>query len=141
MSTMNRRAGMGLAIISLALVAFGCGSARNRVLDSPKAPDKAPTEEMIKLCDNLPETMEVKCPINVFLKGLYNFADLWEYSQKCKARLEAAESFGEVDRAELQGQVNEQASRADRNARIAWVVAAAGLVLTVVGFVVGAVAF
>lgn len=126
---------------TLALCLVGCTHRVRQAPDILSLPSKAPTEALIDSCDNLPETLEVKCPIHVFLKGLYNFADLWEYSQKCKARLEAAEKFGAVDRAELQGRINREAARADRNARTAWIVAGIGLALTVLGFVAGAVAF
>ena len=103
-------------------------------------PTKAPTEAMIDKCDNLPETMEVKCPIQVFLKGVYNFADLWEYSQKCGKKLTACQKFGAVDKAEMQGHLNKQTARADANARTAWIVGGCGLVLSILSLLVGALA-
>ena len=105
------------------------------------SPTKAPTEALIERCDNLPETMEVKCPISVFLKSVYNFADLWEYSQKCGAKLTACEKYGQIDMAEMQGKVNEQAARADRNAKWIWIVAGMGGGVSIISLIVGAVAF
>ena len=137
---MNKRAALTMAV-SLALCLAGCPHRVDRApVDSPP-PSKAPTEALIDSCENVVETQEVRCPLQVFLKGVYNFADLWEYSQKCGKKLTACQKFGAVDRAELQGEINREAARADKNARHFWWAVGAGLVLTVVGFVVGAVAF
>jgi hypothetical protein len=130
---------MALRVICFALVAFGCGGSRD-LIQPDYEPTKAPTEALIDQCTNHVEEQEVRCPLRVFLSGVYNFADLWDYSQKCKARLTACEKFGAVDRAEMQGKINEQAARADRNAKWIWIVAGVGGVLTVVSFLVGAFA-
>ena len=126
---------------SFVLWGVGCAHSPRKVVDPTYTPSKAPTEALIDSCENVVETQEVRCPLQVFLKGVYNFADLWEYSQKCGKKLTACQKFGAVDRAELQGEINREAARADKNARHFWWAVGAGLVLTVVGFVVGAVAF
>lgn len=123
---------------AFALLLSACKTPRH---PTPRyAPSKAPLEALIDRCVNLPETMEVKCPIRVFLKSVYNFADLWEYYQMCGKKLTACEKFGQIDRAEMQGRINEQAARADRNERWIWIVAAIGGGLTIVSFLLGAFA-
>ena len=130
-----------LTIVISLCVAFGCGSTRERTLPTTYTPTKAPQEELINRCDNLPETIEVKCPLNVFISGIDNFADLWEYSQKCGHRLTACQKFGAVDKAEMQGHLNKQTARADRNAKWIWYAVGGGLASTVLAFIVGSVAF
>lgn len=126
---------------ALALCLVGC---THRVKPSPVdvyTPSKAPTEALIDSCENVSETQEVRCPLQVFLKGIYNFADLWEYSQKCGYRLVACEKFGAVNLAEMQGHLNKQTARADKNARWITYTVIGGAILAVASFVVGAVAF
>ena len=103
-------------------------------------PTKAPTELLIDKCENVVETQEVRCPLRVFLKGVYNFADMWEYSQKCGKKLTACEKYGAVDKAEMQGHLNKQTARADKNARHFWYAVGGGIILSVITLLVGAIA-
>ena len=121
-----------------AFVLSACVGVKRPVLSYE--PTKAPTEAMIDRCENLAETQEVKCPINVFLRGVYNFADMWEYSQKCGKKLTACQKYGAVDKAEMQGHLNKQTARADKNARWIWYMAGGGIVLSVITLILGALA-
>jgi hypothetical protein len=132
---------MAAILAAAACILFaGCAGSGKSIPSPTYTPTKAPTELLIERCENLPETQEVKCPLNVFLKSLYNFTDLWDYSQKCGVRLAACQAFGAVDKAEMQGKINEQAARADRNAKWIWIVGGIGGVLTVLAFIAGAIA-
>lgn len=135
--------GWGLIVMVLALTLWGAGCAHrpSPAPDPTPIPSKASIEALIERCENLPETQEVRCPLDVFLKSLNSFVDLWECSERCGAHLRACQRFGAVDRAELTGRVQQETARADRNARWAWIVAGVGGLLTVVGFVLGAAAF
>jgi hypothetical protein len=129
---------MGLAII---LWGVGCAGTPKKVSDLGPTPPKAPQEALIDSCENNPETQQVICPLKDFLKALYNYTDLFEYSTKCAARLKACEAFGAVDRAELQGQVNEAKSERDSYKAQRWYFLGGGLVGGVVLTILAAIAF
>jgi hypothetical protein len=131
---------IALTIILSALVAFGCSGSRDFTREPLKALTKAPMDSLIERCENIAETQEVKCPLKDFLKALWNYTDIFEFSRKCGARLTACNKFGAVDKAEMQHKINQESSRADRNAKWIWIVAGVGGVLTVVSFLVGAFA-
>ena len=127
--------------LTLALWGAGCARTPQKVLGPTYLPTKAPTEALINRCENSPEKREVICPLDIFIKSIDNFADLWEYSQKCAHRLTACQKFGAVDRLEMQGKINTETARADKNARWIWYTVGGGLVVSIAAFFVGALAF
>jgi hypothetical protein len=63
-----------------------------------------------------------------------------ESLENCGADLRDCGKIATVDKMEAQGKINEQAARADRNAKWIWIVAGGGALLSVITLIVGAMA-
>lgn len=147
---MNRCLGflMVLTIISLALVASGCGGAGKTIHPAPEPPQKAAIESAIQDYKKAKESGAVMVPLETHRLALRMLAKTWgsyEYARKELAKMAVTlvenQSVAAVDLQVKEGQRADAEARADRNARHFWYAVAGGLLLGVLGFVAGAIAF
>lgn len=103
-------------------------------------PPDRPWRALEKTCHICLETESFNCPIDSVRKVVMGCISIAESLENCGADLRACGKTATIDKAEMQGKVNEQAARADRNERWIWIVAAIGGGLTIVSFLLGAFA-
>ena len=128
--------------IALTIVLSLCVACASQIRPQPRTPPpETPWRALQEACSICLETETFSCPISAMGKAVKGCISIAESLENCGADLRDCGKIATIDKAELQGQVNEQAARADRNARWVWIVASIGAALTVVGFGIGAAAF
>jgi len=127
--------------LALALCLVACPKRVDRTPSMPPPAVKARIDALIDSALQLKEN-KVECvPYETHKQAVLVSIDIWETYAICVVDREELIQLASIDKAELQGQVNAQAARADKNARWIWIVAGIGAALTVVGFGIGAAAF
>ena len=114
----------------------------------PPPPEKARIEALIVSYEKAKESGADTAPLETLRLTLRMLAKTWgnyEYARKELAKaavdIQEARQLGAVDRAEMQGRVNTEAARADKNARWITYTLIGGLVLSGLTFGIGALAF
>jgi len=137
-----------LTIVCAALVAFGCGGAKNRVQKPPEAPQYASIRAACLEHKKSKDNGELQVPIEREAQALGMLVDCWQSAEYAKKELaKAAVTIQEIrDTSEVDYQVSETRrldaeARAEKHRRHFWYAVGAGVVAAVLGIIVGGLAF
>ena len=120
-------------------LAAGCAHPKKTTLPMPPA-SKARIEALIDLALQLREQKIEVVPYEVFKQSVLVSIDIWESYAICVVDREELVQLASIDLAEMQGKLNAQTARADKNARHFWYAVGSGIVLSILSLLVGALA-
>ena len=127
-----------IALTIVLSLCAGCASVPRGGLRTP--PPETPWRVLQKTCRICLETETFSCPISAMGKAVKGCISIAESLENCGADLRECGKIATIDKAEMQGHLNKQTARADKNARHFWYAVGGGIILSVITLLVGAIA-
>jgi len=131
----------GMLILAAVAALGAAGCARKEIRPSTMPPaSKARIEALIDLALQLRENKIEVVPYEVFKQSVLVSIDIWESYAICVVDREELVQLASINLAEMQGKLNAQTARADKNARHFWWAVGGGIVSSILSLLVGALA-
>ena len=128
-----------VTVLVACILCAGCVHSQKTPSTIPPA-SKARIEALIDVAMQLKVNNIEVVPYSVFREAVLVSIDIWETYAICVVDREELIQLASIDLAEMQGHLNKQTARADKNARWIWYMAGGGIVLSIVTLIIGGLA-